>query len=70
MPRRYADRGGGVSLRQKDAAFQPANAGGWDGTITELMVDGSALVSSGYLGGSQDDGVNGEIWIHPETVST
>jgi hypothetical protein len=36
-------------------AFQPANAGGFDMTVTELTKDASGLVFSSYLGGSSDE---------------
>jgi Beta-propeller repeat len=42
-------------------AFQPANAGGWDGFVSELTPDGRGLAFSSYLGGSSDDGVNGAV---------
>jgi hypothetical protein len=35
--------------------FQAANAGGYDGFVTELNPAGSALTYSTYLGGSSDD---------------
>jgi len=39
-------------------AFQPNNAGGKEIVVTKLNVDGSALIGSTYLGGSNTDGEN------------
>ena len=36
-------------------AFQPANAGGFDMTVTELTKDASRVIFSTYLGGSSDE---------------
>jgi len=36
-------------------AFQPAYAGSWDAFVTKLNADGSALVYSTYLGGSNQE---------------
>lgn len=69
------DRGNGISVdrkgdayvigetRSKDfpikSAFNMVNHGGIDGFITELSADGSKLIYSTYLGGSDDDQANG-----------
>jgi hypothetical protein len=48
-------------------ALQPANAGGFDATLTELSPDGTKILYSTYLGGSGDDALdgNGTIAIDP-----
>ena len=40
-------------------AFQPGYAGNWDGFVTKLSADGSALVYSTYLGGSGIENAEG-----------
>lgn len=40
------------------AAVQPQHGGGFDIFITVLSTDGSEIVGSTYLGGSEEDGVN------------
>ena len=37
-------------------AYQPANTGGYDAFLTRLNLDGSDLIYSTYIGGSQDEG--------------
>ena len=40
-------------------ALQPANAGGYDITLTELSPDATKILYSTYLGGTGDDGIDG-----------
>ncbi|MEO0897062.1 MAG: PKD domain-containing protein [Bacteroidota bacterium] len=42
-------------------AVSPTLAGGFDMFVAKLSEDGSSLMASTYLGGSDDDGVNGAI---------
>jgi Beta-propeller repeat len=48
-------------------ALQPANAGGYDVTLTELNPTATQVLYSTYLGGAGDDGVdgNGQIAMDP-----
>ncbi|MBW3672088.1 MAG: SBBP repeat-containing protein, partial [Acidobacteria bacterium] len=48
-----------------EGAFQASRPGGWDGTVTKLAADGSTLLYSTYLGGS-DDEIAGDIEIDRE----
>jgi len=41
-------------------AYQTTNNGGWDIVVTKLTPDGSSLVGSTYIGGTSDDGMNGD----------
>ena len=43
--------------------LQTSNAGNFDLIITKLNTTGTALVASTYLGGLQDDGVNGGFFL-------
>jgi len=47
-------------------ALQPTNHGGYDAFVARLRADGSALVFSTFLGGSDDDGGTG-ITVDPST---
>jgi hypothetical protein len=44
-------------------AFQTFNAGNFDLVVTKLNATGTALNASTYLGGTQDEGVNGGVFL-------
>jgi hypothetical protein len=48
-------------------SFQPANAGGFDGTISQLDANGH-LVFSSYLGGSSDEGLGTPTLDHHDNL--
>lgn len=43
--------------------FQTSNAGNVDLIVTKLNTTGTGLVASTYLGGTQDEGVNGGVFL-------
>jgi hypothetical protein len=49
-------------------AFQPAFGGGWDAFVTRLNPQGSALVSSTYLGGSDFENSDGADFLARQGV--
>lgn len=48
-------------------ALQSANAGGYDIAVTELSPDATKVLYSTYLGGSGDDGINGNGSVAVDT---
>ena len=44
-------------------AFQPDYAGIWDGFVSKISADGSTLLYSSYLGGSNEEDVEGRIAV-------
>ncbi len=48
-------------------AFQAALAGGYDICVIKLAADGTSLIGSTFIGGSEDDGVNGNTSFSSST---
>lgn len=48
-----------------NSGFQPNPQGGWDIFVVRFSFDGTQLLGGTYLGGSGDDGVNGDAWNDP-----
>lgn len=56
-------RSNSIDFPVTSGIIQPSNAGNFDIIVTKFNANGSALIASTYLGGTQDDGVNAGYFL-------